>query len=64
MKVCDLVNDDGLGMNGIVVGDAFTEEMSERGASRPMKWEWLVLYEDGDMLGADTNHLKVISEDR
>ena len=49
MSIGKLVWDYALGMNGIVVGDAFTEEMSDRGASTPLDWEWLVLYEDGDL---------------
>jgi len=55
-----LVYDYALGMNGIVVGDAFVESAEERGASHDLKWEWLVLYHDGDLMGADTNDLKVI----
>jgi len=62
MKVGDLVKDYALGMNGIVVGGAFIEPAEERGASHDLKWEWLVLYADGDLLGADTNDLKVINE--
>jgi len=57
----NMVHDYGLGMNGIVVGDAFVEPAKERGASHDLKWEWLVLYEDGDLQGADTNDLQVIT---
>ena len=55
-----MVHDYALGMNGIVVDGAFIEEMSDRGASTPLDWEWLVLYEDGELTGADTNDLQEI----
>ncbi len=55
-----LVHDYALGMNGIVVGDAFVEPAKERGASHDLKWEWLVLYDDGELQGADTNDLQAI----
>jgi len=64
MQLGKLIYDYALGMNGIVVDGAFIEPAKERGASHDLKWEWLVLYDDGEMLGADTNDLKVIDESR
>jgi hypothetical protein len=64
VKPGDLVKDYALGMNGIVIDGAFIEPAEKRGASHDIKWEWLVLYSDGDLMGADTNDLKVISEAR
>jgi len=61
---CDIghmVHDYALGMNGIVIDGAWTEERD--GGIQEIKdinWEWLVLYEDGELTGADTNDLQVI----
>jgi hypothetical protein len=60
----DLVHDCALGMNGIIVDGAFIESAEKRGASHDLRWEWLVLYNDGDLSGADTSDLKVINESR
>jgi hypothetical protein len=60
VKVGDLVKDYALGMNGIVVDGAFIEPAEERGASHDLKWEWLVLYDDGDLMGADSNDLRLL----
>ena len=51
MKLGDLVKDWALGMCGIIVGGAHND-----GA---LPWEWLVLYENGELLGADTNDLQM-----
>ena len=61
-----LVHDYALGKNGIVVSGPFTEESSDNDITpgRPLEWEWLVLYEDGELMGGDTNDLKVINESR
>ena len=56
-----LVHDYALGKNGIVISGAWTEE---RESTYPINWEWLVLYDDSEFLGADTNDLKVIHESR
>jgi hypothetical protein len=64
MQLGKLIYDYALGMSGIVVDGAFIEPAEERGASHDLKWEWLVLYDDGEMLGADTNDLKAIDESR
>jgi hypothetical protein len=59
----NMVHDYALGKNGIVVDTAWTEIYSagEYNASRATDWEWLVLYDDGELMGADTNDLQVIS---
>ena len=62
MKVGDLVHDYALGMNGIVVDGAFTEDGQADGQT--LEWEWLVLYDGGELIGADTNDLKVIDASR
>ncbi len=61
-----IVYDYALGKNGIVVGGPFTEPNDAMYKSqRPIEWEWLVLYEDGELMGGDTNDLQEIqSEDR
>ena len=64
IRVGEIVYDWALGKNGIVVGSEFTERcdiMYE--SSRPVHWEWCVLYEDGELMGADTNDLKVIKDE-
>ena len=61
---CDigfLVHDYALGRNGVVVSGAWTEEISSRGFTRTVEWEWCVLYDDGELQGADTNDLQVIT---
>ena len=50
-----------LGKNGIVVDAAWTEAYSAGEATRYTDWEWLVLYDDGELMGASTNDLQVIS---
>ena len=58
-----MIHDYALGKNGIVVDTAWTEIYSagEYNAFRATDWEWLVLYDDGELMGADTNDLQVIS---
>ena len=63
---CDigyLVYDYALGMNGIVVSGKFTEKRANPHPRHAMgiNWEWCVLYEDGELKGADTNDLQVIN---
>jgi hypothetical protein len=58
-----LVHDYALGKNGIVVNGAWTEKTQQFKANpvdRDIDWEWLVLYEDGEITGADTNDLQEI----
>ena len=59
-----MIHDYALGKNGIVVDAAWTEAYSAGEATRYTDWEWLVLYDDGELMGADTNDLQVISERR
>ena len=62
----NLVHDYALGRNGIVVGGPWVET-TRSGVHSPVRdlaWEWEVLYDDGELMGADTNDLKVIHESR
>jgi len=53
-----------LGKNGIVVDGAFIEPPDSADyAGRDIKWDWMVLYDDGEMMGADTNDLQEIKDD-
>ena len=59
-----LVYDYALGKNGIVVSGAWTEKTQQFKANpvdRNIDWEWLVLYEDGEITGADTNDLQEVT---
>ena len=66
MKIGHVIYDYALGRNGIIVSGAFTEKRANPHPRHDMgiNWEWCVLYDDGEMMGADTNDLKVISEIR
>ena len=60
---CDigfLVHDYALGRNGVVVSGAWTEERRDH-RRVDINWEWCVLYDDGELQGADTNDLQVIT---
>jgi hypothetical protein len=63
MIIGELVHDCALGMNGIIIDDDWIEVA--RPHSRPSRpavnWEWLVLYEDGALSGANTMDLQVAS---
>jgi len=60
-----IVYDYALGKNGIVIRGAWIEmRKSDDIMSCNIPWEWEVLYEDGDLMGADTCDLKVINESR
>ena len=68
MKVGKLVYDYALGRNGLVVGGSWIEkEQSDLGlegwgnGQQPIPWEWLVLYNNGELMGADTNDLKELT---
>ena len=56
MKLGDLVTDWALGMCGIIVSGAWNDG--------DLPWEWLVLYQDGELQGADTNDLQVANATR
>ena len=61
MKIGDLVQDWALGRSGILIGGPFTEpDGSDQ--MRSITWEWEVLYDNGELMGADTNDLKVPEE--
>jgi len=62
MKVGELVWDYALGNFGIVIDGAWTEYNSaiNEPSARSIPWEWLVLYADGELEGADTGDLKVV----
>ena len=57
-----IVHDYALGMNGIVVGGQFTEKRANPHPRHEMgsNCVWCVLYEDGELQGADTPDLKEI----
>jgi len=56
VKLGDLVKDWALGMCGIIVSGAHNDG--------DLPWEWLVLYQNGELQGADTNDLQVANEAR
>jgi hypothetical protein len=58
VKIGKLIYDFALGRNGIIVDGHNTEEGEADGQT--IEWEWLVLYDDGELTGADTNDLQVI----
>ena len=59
MKVGELVYDYALRRNGIVVSGSWIEQQGDM--VHPIQWEWLVLYNDGNLMGADTNDLNEIT---
>ena len=70
MKVGKLIYDYALGRNGVIVSGAWIEPCGSdsevaHDSHKDIAWEWLVLYSDGELQGADTNDLQEIqSEDR
>jgi hypothetical protein len=52
-----VVHDYALGKSGIVISGAWTEK---RENTYDLHWEWNVLYDDGELMGADTNDLQEI----
>jgi hypothetical protein len=58
-KSGDMVHDFALGRDGIVIGGSWVEVETESLQSHPTTtpWEWLVLYDGGELLGADSNDL-------
>ena len=54
MKIGDLVHDFALGRNGIIISGTWFEPDGE------IAWEWAVLYDGGEIVGASTSDLKVI----
>ena len=55
MSVGKLIWDYALGRHGIVVQRGWTEI---RDHAFNIDWEWLVLYDDGELMGADSSDLK------
>jgi hypothetical protein len=67
VKVGELVHDWAFGKNGIIVDGANVEvgDGSVHVYGEMIEWEWLVLYEDGELQGADTRDITVMeNEDR
>jgi len=60
VKVGDLVYDFALGRVGIIVGEAWVEQPHPL-TGTGLSWEWTMLDDDGNLIGADTVDLKVIS---
>jgi len=60
MSIGKLVYDYALGMTGIVVSGAWIEDGTDTGTGI-INWEWNVLYEDGELQGADTGDLQECS---
>ena len=61
-----LIFDYALGRSGIVVAGPNVEVgngTSSLAAGEILKWEWLVLYDDGETMGADTNDIKEIKDE-
>ena len=61
-----LIFDYALGRSGIVVDGPNVEVgngTSSLAAGEILKWEWLVLYDDGETMGADTNDIKEIKDE-
>ena len=60
MKVGDFVNDPAWRMSGVIVGKSWIDHQpAGRG---DLTWDWLVLYQNGELHGADINDLQVINE--
>ena len=60
MKIGDLVWDWSLKTNGIIVDGPWSENLPDSGSNvHPIIWEWLVLDENGMLVGADTVDLRV-----
>jgi len=58
-----LIWDYALGRHGIVVGDAWIQPPDSYDImSREIPWEWRVLYDNGEFMGADTNDLMLLEE--
>jgi hypothetical protein len=62
MNVGDLIYDSALGLKGIIVEKNIFDHGSH--TVHTDRWDFLILYEDGDTWGADTAELEVLSESR
>ena len=56
-----LIYDYALGRNGLVVGDSWIEKEPPEAPQHPISWKWLVLYDNGELMGADTSDLKELT---
>jgi len=68
MKVGDYIHDWALGRNGIIVDGPWVEAAGSdseaaHDSHHDIAWEWVVLFDDGDVGGADTIDLKVIKNE-
>jgi hypothetical protein len=68
VKVGKLIYDYALGRNGVIVSGAWIEPRGSdseaaHDSHKDITWEWLVLYDDGEIQGADTNDLKVVENE-
>ena len=68
MKQGDLIYDWALGRNGVVVDGAWIEPAGSdseaaHDSHKDIPWEWLILYDDGELMGADTNDLQMIQNE-
>jgi hypothetical protein len=65
VKVGELVHDWAYGKNGIVVDGANVEvgDGSVHAHGEMIEWEWLVLYEDGELQGAGTRDITVMENE-
>ena len=69
MKIGDYIHDWALGRNGVIVGGPWVEPAGSdseaaHDSHRDIAWEWAILQDGGEILGADTKDLKVIDECR
>ena len=68
MKVGDYIVDCALGRNGIIVDGAWIEpagsdsEVGQDVSHFSIPWEWTILFDDGELGGADSVDLSVINE--
>ena len=60
MSIGKLVWDHALGMGGVIISTAWVEPGTKDSPDLP--WEWLVLYDNAEFIGADTDDLEIINE--
>ena len=60
LKEGKLIWDYALGMNGVIISGPWRECR----LPSDLDWEWLVMYEDGELHGADSNDLCDLNEAR
>jgi len=65
MKVGDIIFDFALGKTGIVVGEDWlqpAEEYNYGHSDTDVSWQWMIMYECGELMGADTLDLRVVND--